>query len=674
MNNKIRILLLTLILLSPLSAQWIQTNGPYGGYVVCLSEYNGKLYAGTTGGVFVSSDKGVNWESFGLKDFTVTAFAGYNGDLLAGSDMYGVLVYPAKAGSWSMNLLTDYVSQIMRYGDEVLIGTDAGFIVATYDGALLKPLNRGLSNIPVKSISVIDNRILAGTVNGLYISTDNGKNWNQIGDTLKNKQISTLLVFNGNIIAGTYHGAYLSTDLGATWKSVNVGDKNINCSLLEDGNIYLGTNKGVFASIDYGQTWVETNSGIEGLEVYSMAASGGNIVAATYIGTFYSTDKGMSWVKPKTGVISYSVNSMLLDSGSLYACTNGNGIFLSTNYGESWTEAGLQKKAIVKLLVDQGDMYATTGTEGIYYSSNKGVEWTPINKGLLNNYVSAFTIKDKVLYAATAYSGFYYSIDKGKNWITVNGGITSSIFDFATADSLIFACVYAGVYVSSNNGLKWTAVNNGLPNTSFFCLLAKDSCVFAGTAKGVYRTTDKGNNWISANNGITSNYINRLYNHNGNLFAATTSGIFVSSNNGNEWRKAGPDNFNLRIFSLLVNGDYLFAGAFNTGIWRYPLSGIFTDVKTTDLTKPDNYLLMQNYPNPFNPSTTIQYELKGADYVTLKIYDMLGREVETIVKGYQNAGLHKVEFNAPNLSAGIYVYQLNAGGKFMESKKMMLLK
>ncbi len=88
---------------------------------------------------------------------------------------------------------------------------------------------------------------------------------------------------------------------------------------------------------------------------------------------------------------------------------------------------------------------------------------------------------------------------------------------------------------------------------------------------------------------------------------------------------------------------------------------------------PAEFALQQNYPNPFNPSTVINYELPKAVYVRLVVYDMLGREVATLINGTQDAGYKSVEFSAENLPSGIYAYRLTAG-TFVEVKKMALLK
>ncbi len=85
------------------------------------------------------------------------------------------------------------------------------------------------------------------------------------------------------------------------------------------------------------------------------------------------------------------------------------------------------------------------------------------------------------------------------------------------------------------------------------------------------------------------------------------------------------------------------------------------------------YSLEQNFPNPFNPSTTIQYQLPTSSYVTLKVYNMLGNEVATLVNGVQQSGTKSIQFNATNLPSGVYTYRLQAGD-FSTIKKMFLVK
>jgi hypothetical protein len=88
---------------------------------------------------------------------------------------------------------------------------------------------------------------------------------------------------------------------------------------------------------------------------------------------------------------------------------------------------------------------------------------------------------------------------------------------------------------------------------------------------------------------------------------------------------------------------------------------------------PQAFQLQQNYPNPFNPSTVISYSLEKAGNVTLKVYNMLGQEVATLVNGFQTVNTYNVTFNASSLSSGIYLYELRTGSNVV-TKKMILMK
>ncbi len=97
------------------------------------------------------------------------------------------------------------------------------------------------------------------------------------------------------------------------------------------------------------------------------------------------------------------------------------------------------------------------------------------------------------------------------------------------------------------------------------------------------------------------------------------------------------------------------------------------DVTSETSLIPNNFKLDQNFPNPFNPSTKISWQTPVSSWQTLKVYDLLGREVATLINEYKSAGKYEVEFNAASLPSGVYFYKLNAG-EFIETKKMILMK
>ncbi|MBC8044127.1 MAG: T9SS type A sorting domain-containing protein, partial [Rhizobacter sp.] len=105
----------------------------------------------------------------------------------------------------------------------------------------------------------------------------------------------------------------------------------------------------------------------------------------------------------------------------------------------------------------------------------------------------------------------------------------------------------------------------------------------------------------------------------------------------------------------------------------YPVNTTLKVIEIGNGLPSASYKLSQNYPNPFNPSTTINYQISQAGNVSLKVYDVLGREVATLVNQKQNAGSYQVQFNASRLSSGVYFYKLQAGN-FAESRKLTLVK
>jgi hypothetical protein len=170
------------------------------------------------------------------------------------------------------------------------------------------------------------------------------------------------------------------------------------------------------------------------------------------------------------------------------------------------------------------------------------------------------------------------------------------------------------------------------------------------------------------------------------------------------WREINPSatNFAYSDWPIPVNLSYTDASLLTAGLNKFPLGdlnwfptqykswlaqrkaefaqidtvlkkGLIVAVKQQSGPLPTSYRLDQNYPNPFNPTTNIKYALSKDSQVSLKVFDMIGREVETLVNVNQKAGTYAVPFNASKLASGVYIYRLQAGD-FTQSMKMMLIK
>jgi hypothetical protein len=197
--------------------------------------------------------------------------------------------------------------------------------------------------------------------------------------------------------------------------------------------------------------------------------------------------------------------------------------------------------------------------------------------------------------------------------------------------------------------------------------------MFAGTNNGgVFRSSNGGFNWTQTslnNGGITSFTIKNNY-----IFASDFhyGEVYLSSNNGTSWilKNQGLENQN-DVWSLTTTSQYIFAGT-DSSVWRRSFTEIIGIKKISGLI-PSSFSLSQNYPNPFNPITSIRFDLPKISHTKLIVYNILGKEVTTLVNEKLNAGSYQVSWDGRNYPSGVYFYKLITD-EFVGTKKMVLLK
>lgn len=364
---------------------------------------------------------------------------------------------------------------------------------------------------------------------------------------------------------------------------------------------------------------------------------------------------------------------------SLFAGTNV-GIFVSSDSGATWTEtdSGLTDNHVNALVVNGADIFAATALAGVSVSTDNGKSWNAVNAGLADTNINALALSGTTLFAGTESGGIYISTNNGGIWTLADDGLTNNqIAAFAVNGTTVVAGAYPGgdVFFTTNGGSSWTASTISAFSTGGITSLAvSNTSLFAGTGYGqIYLTTDQGKDWSESDNGVGATIINALCWVGSDLFAGVDNGIFLSRDNGSSWTAVDSGLTDTYICSLYANGPYLYTGTFMDGVWRRPIAELLTDVKAGGKGIPASFTLYQNYPNPFNPTTTITYDLPVRAHVTIVVYDVLGRRVETLVDGEKQPGHHEVTFNASMLPSGIYFYRLQAGD-FSETRKLAFLK
>lgn len=239
-----------------------------------------------------------------------------------------------------------------------------------------------------------------------------------------------------------------------------------------------------------------------------------------------------------------------------------------------------------------------------------------------------------------------------------------------------FNCIYGAVccFNDNNNGSAITLLNcTGWDGGKIFKLQSQahvlKNCVGFDPKSGAKFVTDFSGSVISTNNSwdlpsVTANYDDFVSTSETDALAPREADGSLPRN-GFAKLKPGSD----LIDKGIDVGTTYFGSAPDLGAYEFDPTGV-AEVKNL---KPSSLVLGQNYPNPFNPSTVIKYQVPSTGNVVLKVYDMLGKEVATLVNSVKTAGEYECRFNAASLSSGLYIYTLKAGNT-MQTKKMMLLK
>jgi len=192
----------------------------------------------------------------------------------------------------------------------------------------------------------------------------------------------------------------------------------------------------------------------------------------------------------------------------------------------------------------------------------------------------------------------------------------------------------------------------------------------------IFKTTNGGNNWYDPFR-WTFNISNSLFFTDiNNGWSAEENGlIWHTSNSGLNWTQQTPVVNNRNYRSIYFTDSLTGWCVGDSGrILKTTTGGILTNFTNTNSEVPTEYKLNQNYPNPFNPKTIINYELGITNYVSLKVYDVRGNEIATLVNEKRSAGSYSAQFDGSNIPSGIYFYRLEVDGNMIDTKRMVLLK
>lgn len=587
------------------------------------------LYAAADSGIFKSINSGRSWERVFTRWIREIQIAPSNNDIVYAADNFGFYnmqrLYKTTNGGLEWIEITD-TSFMNEPINEISVHTTNPHTLYLATGDWLKPL--------------------PGDV---HKSTDGGLTWSRKGNGLPPRTerfcypIKVDPARPDSLIVGTYgFGTFKSTDGAENWNQTTLTHSSILSVYIDpdsSSNMYVGTfDQGILSSNDAGTTWQQLNLGTPwsyNTYAYAYRIDRNNrlvrYLTAGRWGVFKSTDGGVSWnfsgvpggfstltwdlaLHPGNSDIAYAGQSGFMDR-DLYRTTDGGGCWENLHLTNN-------ESAVQEILFDEQNSsitYVGTSEQGIYKTIDNGQSWFQINNGLL--------------------------ITQPPYFSPVEGLVTSE-----QSTSVLYCAQRHGLLKSSTGGSNWNLIDStlriSLPQPIYFdvSLRPNSSVLYAGV----------------------KHHLN---------YSDTLGGIFRTTNDGETWMKVAALPYFIEPYSLTISPSnaYPIYIATRYGLFRLTDSLLVGIDEKKDNEVVTQFTLSQNYPNPFNSQTTIHFQIKNDGWVSLKVYDMIGRKVGTLVNQRMKPGRYKALWDARDLASGVYLYRLKASN-FSQTKKMVLIR
>lgn len=584
------------------------------------------LYGLKDNKVYISSDLGENWNLSltPLTNNTINAVHfPVNSTGFAGGSKFAILNSARIYKTTNAGMNWDTVPLVSRYQVRNIYFTDANTGFASTDYIILKTTNSGTiwntvcnSSYQFNQFTFFDsnNGYLRGHQEMLY-TTDQGSNWSQV-TTIHTAYLKNINEGLGIGALNNYNFLFKTTDRGANWTSITTG----------------------FRDDLYDISFINAQTGF----------------TAGYNKIYKTTNEGLNWEIFNLGIEGWPPvveNIMFLNDNTGYAGIDGGRLAKTTNCGINWevfkTGNYDHLHGMSFPSIDTGYAFTKYG----YYlkTTNAGINWVTNSHFTGENYQDVQFINNLTGFAG----GYSNSLDVGVIRTTTDGGNNWVLGYLDSIRVILDIC-------TAPSG-KWFAAGYG------------DYSSGSGYPGFVYQSTDLGNTWnyskfpkqissihfSSAMTGFASAYNNITY---------------KTTNSGETWFPTYCINSYSSQGLYFIN-DYTGYGVNYYGqiIKTTTGGGVLISVEPQSYIVPHTFNLYQNYPNPFNPTTKIKFDIPKAMNASLKIYDILGREVSVIVNDFLIPGTYSFAFDGSNLSSGVYFYVLTGEG-FAESKKMLLVK
>lgn len=526
----------------------------------------------------------------------------------------------------------------------------------------------------------------------IFVTTDGGNNWsNQSSGT------SNLLydVAFKNDVSGIIVGiatVLVTTNGGINWTAKNITSSSLySVAYLESGICFAVGGGKLYKSSDNGDNWSIQNDSLPwGTDRVFFSSSSKGWYSSSQgedPGIGKTTDGGASWVK-KTANREIQKLFLLKDPLRIWGF-QWKGILYSPN-GLRWrfVENNLISNMKDIFFKDENNGWIVGGynfTNNMIRTTDGGNTWALQNNNAVQNFNSIFFVDTSFGWAAGTNGTVIQTLDGGQTWGLQSTPTTAHLRSISFANRLVGYTGGRGTYGSHwgknvilktyNSGLLWNVIyQDSLSQeiSKVFCL--DENTIFFSASQKIYKSVDGGLSWnIIFNKDGT--YINDFNFPDGlNGWVISGSFLYKSIDGGATWRESAHSHSGSFYTSFVFLNAVRAWTSTGTSILYTDNGGISFLERLPDVdSNAENFLLFQNYPNPFNPATTIKYQIPISGIVTLKVYDILGNEVASLVNEYKSPGSYEVNWNAIGYSSGIYFYKLCAG-HFSSTNKFILMK
>jgi photosystem II stability/assembly factor-like uncharacterized protein len=400
------------------------------------------------------------------------------------------------------------------------------------------------------------------------------------------------------------------------------------------------------------------------------------------------------WHELNSNTKEWLTSVYFINDSTGFTCGNNGLILKTTDFGNTWNKQVTNTKKLLRSIyfIDDNNGIVAGDMGIILRTTNSGTTWNFISD--TSHYYALNSICFSDNYNGWVVGGDYIfssvilkTTNGGQTWNYQASPLGADLASVSAFDKdTIFIIDYTGKLIKSiNGGQSWSLVKDFSETLSSVNIMKDNIGYITCSSPYIYKTINKGESWIKQNLNTNEDiyfqsisvYKNKVCltgGHYGGFYGM----ILMSADSGKSWKK---DSLSERLWDVqLINNDLGYAVGDGGFICKYSTVTDVGKYPSKNILEMD-FELSQNYPNPFNPSTTIQFSipspLQGEGQrvrsVTLKVYDVLGREVVTLVNETKQPGNYEVKFDGASLPSGVYFYKLNAGD-FAQTKKMILLR